>query len=583
MMASLQRAITICIVKQGLKDLFRGKRNLQLRALYMCGALVLLTIAIIIFKACSTNSAPMHELERVRALAQTEPQEALELMHNLDTKAYNTEAKRARYALAYCEVCYYAGVTIDNDSLSHVAVDYFNNRKEHDERARAHYYHGLILHEAGDLPKAMLSFMEAETSLQHLNDPYLTVLVYRAKGDIYGEGCLYNNAFEEYQRSRTCFERAGLDEHVAYANYDLGRFALAQRDYETAERYLQEAYSYAIKAEDHNFLQIVIYDLSELYVQLADYERCAEVLDMHKQCGYEIFDLSHHYSLMAVVSAMRDDKAAAYDYIEQAENVDPMNELLVGYAKYSVNRIFGDDSEALRWLEWSNMRQDSTILSVLEQPVLNYQIGMLQSTIESKEREAELKRQRNIAIYVIVTVLVVAIFTYVLSRMRKKNRDIQYYMETINELQLTRSDSSVPMTEAVERLYNDRLNDLNRLCETYYDHSDTARHAAKVFEQVRQTIESIKSDEGRIAELESLVDNSRGGLMSKLRSQCPKLNERELRVALYSYAGFSSRAICIFVESNPVALSKIKYRIKTKIKECGSSDAELLISAMNDH
>ena len=234
-------------------------------------------------------------------------------------------------------------------------------------------------------------------------------------------------------------------------------------------------------------------------------------------------------------------------------------------------------------MEWTTSRQDSTILSVLEQPVLNYQIGMLQSTLESKEREALLRRQRNIAIYAIIAVAVVAIFVYVLSCIRKKNRDIQYYMETINELQLTRSDSSAPMAEAVDRLYNDRLTDLNRLCETYYDHSDTSRHAAKVFEQVRQTIEAIKSDEARIAELETLVDSCRGGLMSKLRSQCPKLNERELRVALYSYAGFSSRAICIFVESNPVALSKIKYRIKTKIKESASSDAELLISAMSDH
>ena len=304
---------------------------------------------------------------------------------------------------------------------------------------------------------------------------------------------------------------------------------------------------------------------------------------MHEKCGYEIFDLSHHYSLLAIISAVRDDKEAAYDYIELAESAEPQHEVLITYAKYCVNRIFGNDSEALKWLEWSNQRQDDTILSALEQPVLNYQIGKLQSTIESKEREARLRSQRNIAIYIIVAVAVVAIFAYVLGRMRKKNRDIQHYIETINELQLTRSDSSAPMAEAVDLLYNDRLVDLNRLCETYYDHSDTSRHAAKVFEQVRQTIESIKSDEGRLAELEGLVNNFRGGLMSKLRSQCPKLNERELKVALYSFAGFSSRAICIFVESNPVALSKIKYRIKTKIKESGAVDADMLISAMNDH
>ena len=121
-----------------------------------------------------------------------------------------------------------------------------------------------------------------------------------------------------------------------------------------------------------------------------------------------------------------------------------------------------------------------------------------------------------------------------------------------------------------------------RFCETYYEHGDTPRQTVKVFEQVRSTIEAIKSDKARIEELESLVDSCRDGLMSKLREQCPKLNEKELRVALYSYAGFSSRAICVFMESNPVALSKMKYRIKVKIKESGAEDAEMLISALLD-
>lgn len=554
-----------------------------LRAALSCGVLILLFVAVVLCKSCSMGGAAMHELERVHSMIMTEPGEALELMRSLDAHSYTTEQQRANYALAYCEALYYADVVVDNDSLSRVAVDYFAHSKEHDKRARAYYYHGIIMHKANHRSEAMLSFMEAEASLHYIDDPYITGLICRAKGDIYGEGCLYKNAFDEYLRSKTCFERANLPEHVAYSNYDLGRFALAQREYEVAERYLMEAYNYAVEAADNNFIQIVVYDLSELYVQLGEYERCAEVLNMHEKCGYEIFDLSHHYSLLAIVSAVRDDKEAAYDYIELAESAEPQHDVLITYAKYCVNRIFGNDSEALKWLEWSNQRQDDTILSALEQPVLNYQIGKLQSTIESKEREARLRSQRNIAIYIIVAVAVVAIFVYVLSSMRKKNRDIQYYIETINELQLTRSDSSAPMAEAVDLLYNDRLVDLNRLCETYYDHSDTSRHAAKVFEQVRQTIESIKSDEGRLAELEGLVNNFRGGLMSKLRSQCPKLNERELKVALYSFAGFSSRAICIFVESNPVALSKIKYRIKTKIKESGAVDADMLISAMSDH
>jgi hypothetical protein len=162
-------------------------------------------------------------------------------------------------------------------------------------------------------------------------------------------------------------------------------------------------------------------------------------------------------------------------------------------------------------------------------------------------------------------------------RMAQKDRDIANYVAMIDELRLTRDDVSKPLADAVDRLYNDRLKDLNRLCETFYEHSDTSRQVSKVFEEVRLTIESIKSDEERLTELERLVDSCRNGLMSKLREQCPKLNDKELRIALYSYAGFSSRAISVFVDSNPVALSKVKYRMKTKIKEFGGEDAEMLI------
>lgn len=191
-------------------------------------------------------------------------------------------------------------------------------------------------------------------------------------------------------------------------------------------------------------------------------------------------------------------------------------------------------------------------------------------------------RQRNISVYVLVALLLSLGIGFLRSFTQKKNRDIERYIETIRELNLTKNSSSDSLSEAVDRLYNDRLNDLNRLCETYYEYDDTSRHAVKVFEQVRETIESIKSDEARLEELEKLVNSCRGNLMVKLREQCPKLNVKEQRVVLYSYAGFSSRAICTFMETNPVALSKIKYRIKLKIKDCGAKDADLLIESIGE-
>jgi FixJ family two-component response regulator len=103
-----------------------------------------------------------------------------------------------------------------------------------------------------------------------------------------------------------------------------------------------------------------------------------------------------------------------------------------------------------------------------------------------------------------------------------------------------------------------------------------------VFNKLNNTIDAIKSDSERIADLERAVDEYRGGLMSDLRSVLPKLSERDYRVALYSFAGFSNRAIALFIDSDPVSVSKIKYNIKYKMRGETSETAQRLVTALSE-
>jgi FixJ family two-component response regulator len=103
-----------------------------------------------------------------------------------------------------------------------------------------------------------------------------------------------------------------------------------------------------------------------------------------------------------------------------------------------------------------------------------------------------------------------------------------------------------------------------------------------VFNKLTETIDAMKSDSVRIAELERAVDEYRDSLMRRLRQLLPKLSERDYRVALYSFAGFSNRAIAIFIDSDPVSVSKIKYNIKTKIKSVESVDVSALVAALSE-
>ena len=58
------------------------------------------------------------------------------------------------------------------------------------------------------------------------------------------------------------------------------------------------------------------------------------------------------------------------------------------------------------------------------------------------------------------------------------------------------------------------------------------------------------------------------------------LCERDIRIALYTYAGFSNRAISLLVGCNSETLPKLKYSIREQIKRSQASDIEVLTTPL---
>ena len=524
----------------------------------------------------------MDSVAEAEAIVQSNPEEALRIMEGIDPNLITIDDDLGYYALVYSEANYYNRILVSSDSLTIVSIEQYNRSSDHHRRARAYFQHGLVLQLSDRLPEAMVALTESLKSLDRHENIHLRGVVNRTMGDIYRARYCYPNSIEAYTNAYNCFKELNLPYHCYYTKYNMGQAAAKMHNYTQAESVLIEARDYAIETMDRDFLCAVLHELCEIYFRQKDYEKCGETLGLFEDYDCVLWFVSRYYAMSAIVSSEAGDYAEAQRLVEMAEGIENGDEAIIEIAKYHIALNSGNVEEALVWLQCINQRLDASLVDAAYQPVLNYQIDLLQSSLSSEARSKMMSRQRNIFIYVLIAILLSLLLGFLRGYAVKKNRDIQRYIETIHELQLTTNNASDSLSEAVDHLYNDRLNDLNRLCETYYEHSDTSRHATKVFEQVRETIESIKGDEARIEELEKLVNSCRGNLMQKLREQCPKLNVKEQRVVLYSYAGFSSRAICTFMDTNPVALSKVKYRIKLKIKECGAKDADLLIDSIGD-
>lgn len=537
-----------------------------------------------LFAGCSDGDE-LRRLDEAEKIMAVEPERALEIVEGVDLANMRTEEGRARYALIYSEACYYNYIDVESDSLTRPMMRYYLESEEHGERARAMYQHAVIAQRCGELAEAMVALMEAEESLERVPNVKLMGLVQRLKGDIYTDGCLYANAYDAYALARDYFERQGLKEHVVFMDYDLGGTLIQLRRFEEAKERLDMVLDYAREVGNEELACGVLHELLDLSIYMDDYAMCRHYIEM-LEADYLLYGMSHYLCAKAMLLSREGELETALAMIDRAEGEDDLDWADVEYARYIVYRNCGNDEGALYWQEQSKNAQDRLLLEVLEQPVLNVQVEMLRSSLAAEMRERELMRQRNVTIYVTVGIgvllLVAALVIYARYRIRRKDSEIASHIETIESLRVDIERIPRDMAASISALYRDRFSELNELCDIYYDHSGSSRHKSMVFNKVSETIETMKGDNSRLDELEVAVDRYRDNAMQRLKAMMPRMSERNYRVALYSFAGFSNRAIALFIDSDPVSVSKIKYNIKQKIKNVDSAECEQLIALLSD-
>lgn len=536
--------------------------------------------------ACSSRDA-LKSMERAEQLLEDAPEEALSVMEGVDGEALRTEEDRARYALVYSEACYYSYIDVDVDTLTQPMMRYYLESDNHAERARAMFQHAVVAYNGGELAEAIVALTEAEESLAKRANRKLEGAVQRLKGNIYSEGCLYLNAYDAYVAAREIYAELGLEEHVQFLDYDIGGTLIQLRRMEEAKVTLERVLDYAIGVEDANLVCAVAHELLDLSIYLDDYDMCREYVELFEREGVLLYGEPHFMCAKAMLVAHDGELEEALALVDEAEAMeDDLEWADVEYARYIIHRNVGDGEGALYWQEQSVNAQDEMLLEVIEQPVLNVEVEKLRSDLDAELRERELVRERNAMIYVVVAVVVVAVVValslYARYRIRRKDSEIASYIETIESLRTDIERIPRDMASSITALYRDRFSELNELCDIYYDHSGSSRHKNLVFNKVLETIETIKGDSSRIDELGAMVDNYRDNALQRLKSVLPRISERDYRVALYAFAGFSNRAIALFIDSDPVAVSKIKYNIKSKLKGVEAADCEQLIALLSD-
>lgn len=188
-------------------------------------------LALLLFPSCRRQSGDIDSfLHNAESLMNEHPEDALSIIRHIDRRKIYSSASEARYALLYSQALDKNYVDVTSDSLTAVAVNYYDRHGTKHERAMAHYYQGRVFSNAGNFDAAIRSYSLAEDAASGTDDYYLLGLINNAVGNLHYKQYGLDEAQTRYKKAAESFHCAGAFYNEAMNYVALGAVANLEGD-----------------------------------------------------------------------------------------------------------------------------------------------------------------------------------------------------------------------------------------------------------------------------------------------------------------------------------------------------------------
>ena len=471
--------------------------------------------------------------------------------------------------------------TLESGNVAKMS-DWFMRRGDDLQKARALYCLGRTQFNDGSHSAAIVTYTRALEYAEKSGDTLHEALICRDMARTCG---LSGNTTDEIMylaRASEVFKAAGLPAESQKALLDIGRAHSASGSYEMAE----------------NIFKSVLYDSHEMgdtllearclesYASLAVSKdepdpalaidllgRAADQLDYPLSCSDKGI-LAYSYSLagnqkeawkwlaVAKSSAETDEDAADSDFRE-----------------YQIASRSGDTARALRALErvteYGNVSQAEALGEAVSASQREYIQGQADVQAE-KLRSARLKLWLlALAALMVVAALVVAYLFYRAEQQRLLDEEIaerDRYMSIAEDLR----------NRLALRPEGPGFDALERLCEQYYIYEGTENLQPKILKEVKAIVGGLRSDKKVQQGLEDMLDETKDGVMTKLRREFPTWKDDDFLLYSFTAAGFSSTTISALMEKEKSVIYNRVWRLKGRISNSDSSLKEFFLKCLEN-
>lgn len=149
---------------------------------------LLLFILILCFGSCAVHRPAEVVLDELEAKLETAPDSAFVALDSLDRSILTNDCLRARHALLYSIALEKVGMDMTSDSIINIAVQYYNEHGDKDEKAKALYWQGRIHKNAELLPQKDTLQMQNEKMIKERYADKMTLVQNRRSSRMMAAG-----------------------------------------------------------------------------------------------------------------------------------------------------------------------------------------------------------------------------------------------------------------------------------------------------------------------------------------------------------------------------------------------------------
>ena len=475
--------------------------------------------------------------------------------------------------------------TLDADNVAKMA-GWFVRRGDDSQKARALYCLGRTQYNDHNYSSAIISYTKALEYAEKAGDTFREGLICL---DMARTSGVSGNSADEIlylARASEAFKASGAKEKSQETLLEIGRVQASQGQFGTAEEIFK-----SVLFDSHEMKDTLLEIRSlEAYASLAvskDEPDPSLAIDMLGRAANEL-----HYPLtpedkgiLAYSYSLSGNQSEAFRWLSEAKAAVETEEDAadIDFREYQIASRSSDATRALKALErvteYGNKSQASSLQEAVSASQREYIQG--QADIQAEKLRAARLRLLLLALTALLAagVLFGVYYFYRSKQERILAEEIaerDRYMSIAEDLRgrlAAQDDRSVqgPGFEALERL-----------CEQYYIYEGTGNLQPRILKEVKSIVEGLRSDKKVRRNLEDMLDRTKGGVMTLLRSEFPSWKEEDFQLYGFTAAGFSSTTISALMEKEKSVIYNRVWRLKGRISNSSSEHKDFFLRCLDN-